>query len=121
VIVYQFQDHDRGNLFRIDPSIVLAWDWFVIGFENKSIRVNEIDRELLVSIPTELVSPIRPRDWHQRQITGRLQDRQAHHDHLRHTRSKDFLEKDSLVEGLFELAVPEGDIQCIVSFSLRNR
>ena len=53
MIVDHVQDCDRGHLFRVDPAIVLARKRPMIGFENESVGVNEIDRELPFSIATD--------------------------------------------------------------------
>ena len=82
----------------------------MIGFENESLRVNEIDRELPFSIATELVPSLRSRSRHQCQVTSFLEDRHSHNDDLGHLRPIGFLESSHRVEGPFELAGPEGDI-----------
>ena len=73
-----------GHLFHIDPSIVLAGERVVIGFENELVRVNEIDGKLLVPVPSQLMPPIRWRRGDQGQGASRHQDCKAIYDRLGH-------------------------------------
>ena len=62
MIVDHVQDCDHGHLFRVDPAIVFARKPPVIGFENESVGVNEIDRELPFSIATDCQAKQTQRD-----------------------------------------------------------